>query len=183
MPWVPEETLLGTHAELAEFTHEIEYYEPGTEADPLADPPVEGGEDVYYNVRITAQEANPNTIIFIEGVVDSSVASIGGYFKQAFNDSLTTKSTNNVISTITTLEDPVGGVFSKIDRDTLKQVISFKADITRSRLFTYTATAYEVVDDEEVVVATNEYTILLQDKNWTTGMMNLKELVSYASSK
>jgi hypothetical protein len=183
MPWVPEDTLLGTHPELGEFTHEIEYYEPGTEADPLADPPVEGGEDVYYNVRITPQEGNPETIIFTEGIVETSVASIGGYFKQAFNDSLTTKSNDGVISTITTLEEPVGGVFSKVNRDSLTQVISFKADTTRSRLFTYTATAYEIIDDEEVVVATNEYTILLQDKNWTPGMMNLKELVSYASSK
>lgn len=183
MPWVPEITLLGTHPELGEFTHEIEYYDAGSEADPLADPPTEAGEDVYYNVRITAQESNPDTIVFTEGIVGTSVASIGGYFKQAFNDSLTTKSEDGSITTITTLGEPVGGVFSKIDRNNLKQVISFKADTTRSRLFTYTATAYEVVDDEEVIVSTNEYTILLQDKNWTPGMMNLKELVSYASSK
>jgi len=179
MPWVPSTSLLGTHAELATFSHQVQYYEPGTAADPLAVPPVEATADVYYNVRITPQESNPNTITFTEGLA----ATISGYFKQAFNDTLTVKSSDGVITTVSTLDEPVGGVFDKINRETLQEVISFKADTTRSRVFTYDTKAYKIVNGAEVTMATNQYTILLQDKNWDPGRINLKELVSYASSK
>lgn len=169
--WVPENTLLGTHAELATFTYTIQYYVPGTEGDPLADPPTSGTEDVYYPVRVTAQE--------VASTVDVTDDTISGYYKGIFNDTLVTRDFNNNFTTLTTLTGGEGGVFDKVNRDTLHEVISFKADTTRSRTFHYLAEAM----DGETVIASQEYTILAQDRNWTPGKNNLKELVAYGSSK
>ena len=173
MPWTPEESLLGTHAELQNFTHNIEYYVAGAAGDPEAIPPTEAGEDIYYTVRITPQQVNPNTVVFTTG--DPGV--ISGFYKGVFNDSLTTRNESGNITTITTLGAPEGSVFEKVSRTGLSEVISFKADTTRSRTFTYLAEAL----DEENVIATTVYTILAQDLNWTPGQLNLKELVSNAS--
>jgi len=174
MPWTPEETLLGTHAELESFTHNIQYYEEGEAGDPEAIPPVESGEDIYYNVKITPQQVNPNTVVFTDG----DPATISGFYKGIFNDSLTTRTESGSITTITTLAEPEGSVFEKVGRTGLSEVISFKADTTRSRTFTYLAEA--LGEDNEVIVST-VYTILAQDLNWTPGQLNLKELISNAS--
>jgi hypothetical protein len=174
MPWTPEETLLGTHAELESFTHSIQYYEEGEAGDPEAIPPVEAGEDIYYNVRITPQQVNPNTVVFTDG----DPATISGFYKGIFNDSLTTRTESGNITTITTLGEPEGSVFEKVGRTGLSEVISFKADPTRSRTFTYLAEALGEGDD---VISSSVYTILAQDLNWTPGQLNLKELVSNAS--
>jgi hypothetical protein len=174
MPWTPEETLLGTHAELENFAHSIQYYEPGESGDPEAVPPVEAGADIYYTVRIIPQEVNPNTVTFSVG--DPGV--ISGFYKGIFNDSLTTRNESGNITTITTLGAPEGSVFTKVNRVGLSEVISFKADTTRSRTFTYLA---EALGEDDEIIATNVYTILAQDRNWTPGQLNLKELVSNAS--
>jgi hypothetical protein len=174
--WLPEETLLGTYAELENFSHNIQYYTEGAVGDPEADPPVEDGEDVYYTVRITPQQNNPDTVSFTNG--DPGV--IFGYYKGIFNDSLTTRSPEGKLTTITTLGEPEGSVFTKVNRETVYQVISFKADTTRSRTLTYLA---EALDENDEVINAQVYTILAQDTNWTPGQLALKELVSYASSK
>jgi hypothetical protein len=173
--WVPSETLLGTHAELETFSHSIQYYIEGAAGDPEAIPPVPAGEDVYYDVRITPQQTNPDTVTFTTG--DPGI--ISGYYKGIFNDSLTTRAPDGTLTTITTLGAPEGSVFSKVSRDNVYEVISFKADTTRSRTLTYLA---EALEDGEVI-ASQVYTILAQDTNWTPGQLSLKELVSYASSK
>jgi hypothetical protein len=173
MPWTPEESLLGTHGELQSFTHNIQYYVEGEAGDPEAIPPVEAGEDIYYEVRVTPQQVNPNTVTFSTG--DPGV--ISGFYKGVFNDSLTTRNEQGQITTITTLGAPEGSVFEKVSRNGLSEVISFKADTTRSRTFTYLAEAL----DGESVIASTVYTILAQDLNWTPGQLNLKELVSNAS--
>jgi hypothetical protein len=173
--WNPEESLLGTHAELESFSHSIQYYVEGAAGDPEAIPPVDAGEDVYYNVRITPQQSNPDTVDFITG----NPGIISGFYKGIFNDSLTTRSPDGQLTTITTLGEPEGSVFSKVNRTNVYEVISFKADTTRSRTLTYLAEAL----DGETVIASKVYTILAQDRNWTPGLIALKELVSYASSK
>lgn len=174
MPWTPEESLLGTHAELESFTHNIRYYVAGIAGDAEAIPPVAAGEDIYYDVRITPQQVNPNTVIFTAG--DPGI--ISGFYKGIFNDSLTTRNESGNITTITTLGTPEGSVFEKVSRTGLSEVISFKADTSRSRTFTYLA---EALDEEQDVIASIVYTILAQDLNWTPGQLNLKELVSNAS--
>lgn len=172
--WTPTETLLGTHAELETFTHSIEYVVAGASGDPEAVPPVPAGEDIRYTVRITPQQSNPETVSFTTG--DPGI--ISGFYKSIFNDSLTTRSPTGQLTTITTLGTPEGSVFDKVDRTNLYEVISFKADTTRSRTLTYLAEAL----DESTVIASQVYTILAQDRNWTPGLVALKELVSYASS-
>lgn len=176
--WTPVTTLLGTHAELQSFSYNIEYYEEGAAGDPLADPPVPAGENVYYSVRIIPQQSNPNTVTFTAG----NPGVISGYYKGIFNDSLTTRAPDGTLTTITTLGEPEGSVFTKVNRSSVYEVISFKADTTRSRTFTYLAEAYNPLSPT-VVVASQVYTILAQDTNWTPGQVALKELVSYASSK
>lgn len=176
MAWVPSTTLLGTHAELASFSHSIQYIVE-TAGDPEAIPPTEG-TTTYYDVKITPQQNNPSTVAFAAG----DPATISGYYKGIFNDVLVTRDKEGNFTTVTTLTGGDGGVFDKVDRDKLHEVISFQADTTRSRTFTYLAEAYDP-EEPEVIVASETYTILAQDLNWTTGMINLKELVSYASSK
>lgn len=178
MPWTPEETLLGTHAELETFTHSIQYYEEGAAGDPLAVPPVPAGENTYYTVRITPQQINPNSILFTTG----TPGTVSGFYRGIFNDSLTTRSEAGTITTITTLGAPEGLVFDKVNRVGLSEVISFKADTTRSRTFTYLAEAITIVGSTVTVVASNTYTILAQDLNWTPGQLNLKGLIANASS-
>ncbi len=178
MAWVPSTTLLGTYAELASFTHNIEYYVEGAAGDPLAIPPVPAGDNTYYNVRIIPQQTNPNTVTFTAG----NPGIISGYYRGIFNDSLTTRAPDGNLTTITTLGEPQGSVFTKVNRSSVYEVISFKADTTRSRTFTYLAEAYDPLFPN-TVIASQTYTILAQDTNWTPGQLALKELVSYASSK
>jgi len=176
MPWTPTETLLGTHAELESFTHNIQYYEEGAAGDPLAIPPVPAGENTYYTIRITPQQVNPNTILFTVG----NPGVISGFYKGIFNDSLSTRNESGTITIITTLGAPEGSVFEKVNRVGLSEVVSFKADTTRSRTFTYLAEAYNPLFPN-TIVASQTYTILAQDLNWTPGQLNLKELISDAS--
>lgn len=173
--WNPTDTLLGTHAELESFSHSIEYYVEGAAGDPLAEPPVPAGENTYYPVRITPQQTNPDTVSFTTG----NPGVVSGFFKGIFNDSLTTRAPDGTLTTITTLSAPEGSVFTKVSRDNVYEVISFKADTTRSRTLTYLAEAL----DGDTVIASQVYTILAQDTNWSPGQSALKELVSYASSK
>lgn len=176
MAWSPTETLLGTHAELESFTHSIQYFtEEG--GDPLAEPPV-AGTTTYYNVKITPQQTNPNTVVFTAG----NPGVISGYYKGIFNDSLTTRAPNGTITTISTLQEPEGSVFTKVNLGNVYEVISFKADTTRSRTLTYLAQAYDPLFPN-TIIASQTYTILAQDTNWTPGQLALKELVTYASSK
>jgi hypothetical protein len=175
--WVPSDTLLGTHAELASFSHTVEYYVEGAAGDPDAVPPVEAGEPTYYDVRLIPQETNPNTIIFTAG----NPGTISGYYKGIFNDSLTTRAKDGSFTTITTLGSNAG-VFDAVNRSNTYEVISFKADTTRSKTFTYLAQAYDPLFPN-TIVASQTYTVLAEDKNWTPGLINLKELVTYASNK
>ncbi len=165
MPWTPSTSSLGTHAELASFNHTIQYYEE--EADPLGGPSTQ----TYFPVTITPAQTYPSSVVITNGLN----AAISGFFKRAFDDELTVRLKDGTFNTVTTMQEPAGDVFSKINRSTLSQVISFKADQTRSKTFTYTA----VAKDGDVVLSTQSYTIFLQDKNWTPGMLALRELVSY----
>jgi hypothetical protein len=171
--WETENSLLGTHPELQNFYYSIRYYTENT----LEASEGESGstEIVYYPVRITAGQTGYSTVIITSGLT----ANISGFFKGVFNDSLTTLDKQLKLKTISTLQPPEGSVWDKVDRDNLYQVISFKADTTRSRTLTYLAEALK----DDVVIASQIYTILAQDTNWTSGQLVLKELVSYASSK
>jgi len=177
MPWLPQESNLGIHPELQNFGHSIQYYEEIQTGG--------GGEDdgsggsveiVYYNVNITPQyQGSYPTVVITNGLQ----AGISGFFRGVFNDSLTILNKQGVLKTVSTLQPPEGSVWDKIDMSNLLQVISFKADTTRSRTLSYLA---EAVDDEGNVLTSNTYTILAQDLNWSPGQQNLRNLVLYASS-
>ena len=171
--WEPSNTLLGTHTESETFSHEVYYYtvEDGP-IDPETGLPTPG-EETYYAVRITSVEDNPNTISFITG----NPATVGGHYGAVFNDQLTVRGYNNNFTTLHTLTD--GNVFEVVDLTSLHEVISYKADTTRTRTFHYLAEAL----DGETVIASENYTIVCQDLNWTPGKNALQGLVSYASSK
>jgi hypothetical protein len=171
MAWTPTETLLGTHAEMATFSHTIEYYTEEA-GDPTAVPPTTGSI-TYYSVRIIPQQTNPYT-------VSISGATISGYYRGIFNDGLTTRDSVGNITTITTLGSNAS-VWDAVNRSKVHEVIGFDPDMTRSRTFTYLAEAYNPLLPN-TVIASQTYTILCEDKNWTPGMLSLKELVSYASN-
>jgi hypothetical protein len=180
MAWTPTTTELGPHAELETFSHSITYIIEGTDADPLADPPTEGTEEVRYNVRIVPQEANPATVVFTEG----DPATISGYFKRVFNDTIEYKTFNKNIKTVQT--DPDNGAWDKVINDEVYEALSFKADTTRNIIRNYTAEAY---DNDPLsptyldVVASKNYTINIRDLNWTTGQNLLKDLVNLTKSR
>jgi hypothetical protein len=184
MPWVPSATLLGTHGELETFSHSIQYYVPGTTADPTATPPVEAGVDFYYKIRITALDSNQSTVSCTYPTpLDPGI--ISGYYKGIFNDTLTTRAKDGSFTTVTTLGSGAG-VFNAVNRDKVYEVISFKADTVRSKTFSYLAEAIDTMVGSPTynqVIISQIYTIKAEDKNWTPGLNNLKELVSYASSK
>lgn len=176
MAWTPTETLLGSHAELENFSHAIQYYtEEAGAVDPVTGLPGSSTQ-TYYAVRIIPQQENPNTVIFASGIT----ATISGYYKGIFNDTLKTRDADGNFTTVTTLEAG-GGVFDKVDRTKVYEVISFKADTTRKRVFTYLAEAYDnnpLSPTYLSTIASQLYTINAQDLNWTPGMISLKELVN-----
>jgi hypothetical protein len=182
--WIPSASLLGTHGELANFSHSIQFYVPGATADPIAVPPVEAGVDTYYRIRITALDSNQITVSTTYPTpLDPAI--ISGYYKGIFNDTLTTRAKDGSFTTITTLGSG-SGVFDAVNRDKVYEVISFKADTIRSKTFSYLAEAIDTTVGSPTynqVVANKTYTIKAEDKNWTPGLNNLKELVTYASSK
>lgn len=171
MPWTPTDTLLGTYAEMASFSHTIQYYTEEA-GDPTAVPPTTG-TITYYSVRLISQETNPSTISI-------SGATISGYYRGIFNDGLTTRDRKGNITTITTLGSNAS-VWDAVNRSNVHEVIGFDPDMTRSRTFSYVAQAYSPLAPN-TIIASQTYTVLCQDRNWTPGMMSLKELVSYASN-
>jgi hypothetical protein len=176
MAWNPTTTELGPHTELETFSHSITYIIPAVEADPLADPPVEGSEEVRYNVRIVPQESNPATVSFTAG--DPGI--VAGYFKRVFNDTIKYQTFQKEIKTVVT--DPDNGAWDKVINAEVSEAISFKADTTRNIIRNYTAQAYDPLVPA-TVVASKSYTINIKDLNWTTGQNLLKELVNLTKSR
>ena len=176
MAWTPTATELGPHTELETFSHSITYIVPGSEADPLADPPTEATEEIRYNVRIVPQETNPATVSFTAG--DPGI--IAGYFKRVFNDTIQYKTFDKQIKTVVT--DPDNGAWDKVIDAEVYETLSFKADTTRNIIRNYTAQAYDPLFPA-TVVASKSYTINIRDLNWTTGQTLLKQLVTLTQSR
>ena len=169
--WEPVNTLLGTYAEMTSFSHTIEYYTE-EEGDPTASSPTSGGR-TYYSVRIIPQETNPSSIS-ISGAI------LSGFYRGIFNDGLTTRDSKGNITTITTLGSNAS-VWDAVNRSNVHEVIGFDPDMTRSRTFSYVAQAYSPLTPN-TIMASQTYTVLCEDRNWTPGMLSLKELVTYASN-
>jgi hypothetical protein len=69
---------------------------------------------------------------------------------------------------------PVVTKFNQIDLNKLEEMISYKASVSTSRVFTYTATA----KDGATTVATQSYTKTVTN-DWTSGKTSLQTYVGY----
>lgn len=163
MAWLPTTTELGPYTELATFSHTITY----EETDPIL------FTTISYSVRIIPVESLPSTVTIVG-------ATIAGYFKRVFNDTIQYKTFNKDIKTAVT--DPDNGAWDKIDNAEVYETLSFKADTTRNTIRNYTAEAYDPLVPA-TVVASKSYTINIRDLNWSTGQTLLKELVNLTKSR
>jgi hypothetical protein len=156
------------HKEFENFSHTITYIEEVEEGMPTK----------TYFVRIIPQQVNPDSVVIVS---DVEMASISGFFRFTFNDTIQYLAKDRSIKTFDTLSEPPGGAWQKVDLDDVSEMVSFKADVTRERQFDYFAEAYDS-ESPGVVVSTNNYTIIVRDLDWTPGQIALKDAVAYASS-
>lgn len=167
MAWNPETTELGPYTELQSFSHTITY----DEIDPIL------FTTISYSVRIIPTQSLPSTVTI-------SGATIAGYFKRVFNDTIQYKTFGKEIKTAVT--DPDNGAWDKVTNSEVYETLSFKADTSRSIIRNYTAEAYDnnpVSPTYLDVVASKSYTINIRDLNWSTGQNLLKQLVTLTQSR
>jgi hypothetical protein len=151
MPWSPS-TDLGSVNENVNISHSITY----SEVDELT------LEEVSYPVTITANETNPSTISITGNT-------ISGVYSDSFDNTITYRTAEGTF--------PVVTKFNQIQLGDLYEMISYKASVSRSKIFTYTATAR----NGSTVVATETYSKTVTN-DWTSGKNSLQEYVGYASS-
>ena len=135
---------LGTYLELESFSETITAVDSETEED--------------YEIEIVPRETNPSTIIITNGIT----ASISGYYFDSFTNELQYRTSEDTFVT--------KKKFEQIDITKLSEMIYYKADTNRTKVFTYDLTA-----GGETVT----YTITVQN-DWTTGKNTLQEYVGLA---
>lgn len=138
--------------EYAAFTHSLTYTD---DEFPTA----------KYTVIVEANEKNPETV-YING------NNISGYYTDVFDVSVKykTKAVPNEYITVNN--------FRKIDIEKLEQVIEYKPDLTPYKDYTYTATVYEVVNKQNILVDTKQLTKKVNN-NWD---LNRELLLRYVSN-
>jgi len=163
MAFTPVATDLGSVYENTNFSHAISYID-----DILLTP---------LPVRITKMETNPNTIITVSDNIPTttttsftftSVASVSGYYFDSFSNTITYR----------TIDDNfvVVSKFSQIDLSKIYGIISYKASLATSKVFTYKA---EAIDPTTLsVVATQIYTKTALN-NYSTGASSLLTYLGY----
>jgi hypothetical protein len=155
MPWTPSSTDLGTVTENTNFSHSISFEE--TDEMTL--------ETVVYSVAVTALEENPNTVVISEDT-------ISGYYYDSFNNLITYRTTEGTF--------PQVNKFEQIGLGNLYQMISYKASLERTKVFSYRADAYDPLDPE-TIVASQTYTKTVQN-DWTQGKNSLQTYVGYTNA-
>lgn len=183
MPWTPAAGQLGTYSQSASFSHTIQYYEisygPGG-VDPTTGDPTPGEEiRTYYPVRITANETNPSTVVITSNDA-AKTATIAGVYGPVFNDVVRAMKTDKTIIELNTMTSPPIGtsVWSKLAQYDVEEVLSFIADSTRERTFTYTAKTGNIVNGVMNVISTATYSISLADRSWSAGRDALRAAVA-----
>jgi hypothetical protein len=151
MTWSPSADL-GSINENVNFSHSITY----TEIDELT------SLETSYPVTITANETNPSTISITGNT-------ISGFYSDSFDNTITYRTAQGTFPTVTK--------FNQIELGDLYEMISYKASVSRSKIFTYTATAR----NGSTIVATETYSKTVTN-DWTSGKNSLQEYVGYASS-
>lgn len=155
MAWTPSDTDLGTVTENSSFSHTVSY----EETDP------ETLETIVYSVSITALEENPDTIII-------SGDTLSGYYYDSFNNLITYRTAEGTFPQVTK--------FEQIGLGDLYQMISYKASLERTKVFSYRADAYDPLDPE-TIVASETYTKTVQN-DWTQGKNSLQTYVGYTNA-
>lgn len=142
MSWTPLLTDLGSLNENVNFSHTIVY----EEEDPIT------LVLTSYPVTITAAEINPNTVLI-------SANSISGFYRDVFDNIIKYRTPEGTF--------PVVTKFDQIDISKLDEMISYKASLSVSRVFSYVATANGVSQTYTKTV-TND---------WTSGKTSLQTYV------
>ncbi len=153
MAFTPTETELGIVLENVNFSHTITYF---TEEEPIE----------QLDVQITALESNPSSIS-IDG------DTISGYYFDSFNNTITYRTPDGSF--------PVVQKFEQIDRDRLYEMVSYKASLQRTKVFSYRADAIDNRVGSPTngqVIATQTYTKTVQN-DWTNGKNSLQTFVGY----
>lgn len=183
MPWTPETGQLGTHTQSAGFSHTIQYYEisygPGG-IDPITGDATAGEEiRTYYPVRIVANETNPSSVTISNDDI-LKTATVSGVYGPVFNDVVRAMKTDKTIIELNTMTTPPVGtsVWHKLAQYDVEEVLSFIADTTRERTFTYTARAGNIVNGVMNVISTATYSITLSDRSWSAGRDALRAAVA-----
>ena len=145
MAWDPVSSSLGSVDENVSISHSITYTDDLT--------------SISYPVTITANEINPSTI-------SVSGNSISGYYIDSFDNTITYRTEDGDL--------PVVTKFSQIPLSELHEMVSYKASVTNSKTFNYTA----VAKDGSTVIASQVYSKTVTN-NWTSGKNSLQEYVGY----
>jgi hypothetical protein len=145
MAWTPSESDLGGLNEIVSFSHTITY------TDDTVEPPVE------YPVVIVPTENNPDTI-------NIAGNTISGYYVDSFNSLIKYRTKLSEFITVSK--------FNQISQEKLDQMISYKASLERTKVYSYTAKAM----DGNNVVASTTYTKTVNN-DWTSGKNSLQYYV------
>ena len=184
--WTPEESLLATVREFESFSSSFEYYEEVIT--PGAVDPVTGlaGEDivtrVYYPVRLT-QVSPQDTVTIVNGTwitqttqlnpnPGTTAATLNGYYRYIFYDTIIYRDFNENIKTLT--GSATKGTWEQLDMNDCYQMVEFIPDTVRYRRFEFIAEAVNVNNE---VVSTKNYYVDVSDRNWTPGLMALRNAV------
>ena len=193
MAWTPTTPLLGTVVEFENFSFPLDYTEEAVD-------PVTGlTEEVHYPVRITTTSPKdtvtladsqvtwtaPPLGIGLYSYVIVSGASISGFFKYVYSDIVEYMNFDKDIIRLEGTETV--GTWEQFDVNDCYQMLSFKADTTRYRQFTYKAEAYTKsrISGNDVinVVSTLNFNIDVSDRNWTPGMTALRNAVATTKAR
>ena len=168
MSWVLGE-LPGTVQEFENFSYGIQYYDEG-----IVDP-VTGltGEKVDYTVTIT--QLSPQATVTTSSGITATVA---GFYRYIFYDTVIYKNFNNEILTIQGTENL--GTWEQIIPAEVYQIIEFIPDATRFRTFNFLA---EAKSSTGAVVATTNFIIDVSDRNWDPGKAALQNIVAIIKSR
>lgn len=145
--WTPSESELGSINENVSFSHEFNYS-------------VETAENgiVEYDVTIVPAETNPSTISVTTNF-------LSGYYVDSFPISLQYMTKNKDYVNVEK--------FGQVNTNSLEQMIYYHANLSRTKIYTYTAFAKDISGN---VVAQKVYTKTVQN-DWTSGKNSLKTLV------
>lgn len=143
MAWTPSLTDLGSVNENVSISHNITYVDDTTM--------------ISYPVTITKDQVNPDTI-------NIAGNTISGYYVDSFNSLIKYRTKLSEFITVSK--------FNQISQEKIGQMISYKASLERTKVYSYTAKAM----NGNNVVASAVYTKTVNN-DWTSGKNSLQYYV------